>query len=275
MNFLMKFLLVIKNRKMKTLQTYIRALLVIGLFLTVSFHSAMAQPVPENAAQKMVVDNAGVFSAQEIQYLEQELEAFSDSTSNQIVVVTMNDFEGYDKWEVAQNIGKTWGVGHKEDNGVVVLIKPKVGNAKGQIAIQVGYGLEGAIPDATAKMIVDNEVIPYFKQGRMFDGVENGVMILKSLSVGEYNSDQYASNSGGGSESIIPFLFMLMVVVFIFAGRARSARTYGRRNNLPFWTAMMLMSNTGRHGGSYNNFTSGGGGFGGGGFGGGGAGGSW
>jgi uncharacterized protein len=117
----------------------------------------------------------------------------------------------------------------------------------------------------------------------MFDGVVSGVTILKSLSVGEYNSDEYASNAGSGGESGIPFLFLFVVIVFVFINKACSARRYGRTNNLPFWTAMMLMNSTGNHGGSYNNFTSGGGGyggggfggFGGGGFGGGGAGGSW
>ena len=174
----------------------------------------MLKPVPENNPVRMIVDKAGVFTDQERQYLEQELVAFSDSTSNQIVVVTLQDFEGYDKWEVAQNIGQTWGVGNKEDNGVVVLIKPKIGNARGEIAIQVGYGLEGAIPDATAKMIVDNEIIPYFKQGRMFDGVQSGLIVLKSLAVGEYNSQAYASNKGGGTESF--FSIFVYTICFHF-----------------------------------------------------------
>ena len=242
-----------------------------------------AQPVPENSPVRMVVDQAGVFTDQERQYLERELVAFNDTTSNQIVVVTILDLEGYDKWEVAQNIGQTWGVGNKEDNGIVILIKPKTSTSKGEIAIQVGYGLEGAIPDATAKMIVDNEVIPYFKQGRMFDGVQSGLIVLKSLAVGEYNSQAYASNRGGGSESFFPFLFILFVFIFAVIGKMRSAKSYSVGHNVPFWTALMLMNQSRGHGGSYNNFTSGGGGFGGGGFGGfggggfggGGAGGSW
>ena len=254
---------------------------VLGLGL---FSTLVAQPVPENSNPvRLVVDKAGVFNSQEIQYLERELVAFSDSTSNQIVVVTLLDFEGYDKWEVAQNIGQKWGVGNKEDNGIVVLIKPKTRSSKGEIAIQVGYGLEGAIPDATAKMIVDNDIIPYFKQGRMFEGIENGLIILKSLSVGEYNSDAYANSSRGGKESFLPFLFILFVFIFAMIGRMRSAKSYSVGHNVPFWTALMLMNQTRGHGGSYNNFTSGGGGFGGGGFGGfggggfggGGAGGSW
>jgi uncharacterized protein len=266
------------------MKKYIKHILVTALSLWLLMPTLFAQPVPKNSNPvRLVVDQAGLLSNGEIQYLEQELIAFSDSTSNQIVVVTMKDFEGYDKWEVAQNIGQTWGVGNKEDNGVVILIKPKTPNSKGEIAIQVGYGLEGAIPDATGKMIVENDMIPYFKQERMFDGIESGIQIIKGLAVGEFNSDAYANNSNGGGGSFMPFIFILFVFFFAVVGRLRSAKSYSVGHNVPFWTAMMLMSQTRGHGGSYNNFTSGGGGFGGGGFGGfggggfggGGAGGSW
>ena len=273
----MRFHLALKNKKMNV-ALYKKQMVLMVLLVFISVVNVMAQPVPENKVNRMVTDVAGLFTKNEIQYLESELRAFSDSTSNQIVVVTLADFEGYSKWEVAQNIGKTWGVGHKEDNGVVILIKPKTRQSKGEIAIQVGYGLEGAIPDATAKMIIESDIIPYFKQGNMFKGVENGIMILKALSVGEYNSDQYAANAGSGVESGIPFLFLFFVIVFVFINKAGAARRYGSTNNVPFWTAMMLMNSTGSHGGSYSDFSSGGGGFGGfggGGFGGGGAGGSW
>lgn len=252
---------------------------VILLFAVGFSIQSIGQPVPNNPGLKrLVVDEAGVFTSQEAAYLERELIAFSDTTSNQIVVVTMLDFEGYDKWEVAQNIGQKWGIGQSDsDNGVVILIKPKTRNSKGQIAIQVGYGLEGAIPDATAKLIVEREIIPYFKQGRMLDGVESGLRTIKALAVGEYNSDAYAANT---SEQMpwFPLVFIVIVLILSFIGKARSAKSYSVGHNVPFWTALMLM-NAGRgHGGSFGNFTSGGGGFGGfggGGFGGGGAGGSW
>lgn len=270
-----------KNRKLIYKSVLLIVTLVIG---TLSNTLAQEPPVPENKNPvRLVVDDAGVFSTAEIQRLESELVAFSDTSSNQIVVVTMLDLQDFEPWEVAQNIGQKWGVGQAGfDNGIVVLIKPKTRDSRGQINIQVGYGLEGAIPDATTKLIVENEILPLFKAGEMYMGVEAGIQTLKSLAVGEFNSDEYA-NSHSSNTSFTPFIFLLFVFVFAFINKAGGARNYARRNNLSFWAAMALMNSSRGHGGSYGNFTSGGGGFGGGGFGGfggggfggGGAGGSW
>jgi len=266
---------------MKNIKFIYKGLLILSVLFIGILSNTIAQPVPENSNPvRLVVDQAGVFSQAEWQKLERELIAFSDSTSNQIVVVTLADLEGYEPWEVAQNIGQKWGVGRDGfDNGIVILIKPKVGNSRGQINIQVGYGLEGAIPDATTKMIVENEIIPLFKKGQMYRGVEAGIQVLKSLAVGEFNSDEYANTAGSNSGfDYGPILFFLFIIIFMFINKAGGARRYMRTNNVPFWVAMSMMSSGSGHGGSYGNFSSGGGGFGGfggGGFGGGGAGGSW
>jgi uncharacterized protein len=250
--------------------------LSIGIFLLSVI--GFSQPVPQQSnPPRLVVDEAQLMSAPEIAQLEKELIAFSDTTSNQIVVVTMNDLEGYQPWEVAYNIGKVWGVGQaKLDNGIVILVKPKTADSKGEVFIAVGKGLEGAIPDATTRMIIEREMIPFFKQGEMQLGIRAGVQTLKELALGEYNSDEYASK--GKSESWLPFLFILIVFILAIIGKARAARSYSVGHDLPFWTALMLLNQSRGHGGSFGNFSSGGGGFGGfggGGFGGGGAGGSW
>ncbi len=268
---------------MKNVTKYITGFLVL-FFLFGEFTNGYAQPVPENPGFKsLVVDQAGIFSLEQTQDLERELIAFSDSTSNQIVIVTLTDLMDYQPWEVAQNIGKTWGVGQSDfNNGIVILVKPKMGNSKGEVFIATGYGLEGALPDATTKMIVEREMIPYFKQNDMFGGVKSGLIAIKALAVGEYNSDEYA-NKSKREMSWFPILFILIVLVLSLWGKARSAKAHSIKNDLPFWTAFMLMNQSRGHGGSYGNFTSGGGGFGGGGFGGfggggfggGGAGGSW
>ncbi|MFT4754807.1 MAG: hypothetical protein ACI85Q_002369 [Salibacteraceae bacterium] len=250
----------------------------IGLFCV---GSLVSQDIPKQDG--FVVDQAHLFSSREIQALKSSLQAFSDTTSNQIVVVTMNDLQGYMPFEVATKIGVEWGVGQKGvDNGVIILIKPKTAQSRGQVFIEPGYGLEGAIPDATAKMIVEKEMIPYFKQGDMFQGVLSAIGPIKALAVGEYNSDQYQKKSSG-KVSWAPLLMIVVVFFFAMLTRFRAARTYSVGHNLPFWTAMMLMNQSSGHSGQYGNFTSGGGGFGGGGFGGfggggfggGGAGGSW
>lgn len=253
-------------------------LVAIGMMVSILSNS---QNIPQNDGY--VTDQAGIFSSREISSMKQVLQAFSDTTSNQIVVVTMNDLQGYMPFEVATKIGQEWGVGQEGfDNGIVILVKPKTGQSRGQVFIATGYGLEGAIPDATTKLIVENEMIPYFKQGNMYAGVMSAIEPLKALAMGEYNSDQYANRSTG-NVSWFPFVFILVVLLISIISRLRAARSYSVGHNLPFWTALMLMNQSRGHSGHYGNFTSGGGGFGGGGFGGfggggfggGGAGGSW
>lgn len=252
-------------------------MLVVGSF------SSWAQPLPMEKPNGFVIDAADVFSSGQVSSLNSELQAFSDTTSNQIVVVTMSNLGGYEPWEVARNIGQKWGVGQGEfDNGIVILFKPKTANSRGQINIQMGYGLEGAIPDATAKMIIENEMIPYFRNGDTYGGIKNGLITLKSLAAGEITSDAYG-RGGGKKGSWFPLIFIFLVLGISLLAKARSARSYSVGHNMSFWTALWLLNSSRGHGGHYNNFTSGGGGFGGGGFGGfggggfggGGAGGSW
>jgi uncharacterized protein len=260
---------------------FVKFILPLLFFVFVSNNVLLAQEIPNNNG--FVTDQANVFSARELQSLKSTLQAFSDTTSNQIVVVSMNDLQGYAPYEVATKIGQEWGVGQSGfDNGIVILIKPKTDQSKGEVFIATGYGLEGAIPDATTKMIIANEMIPYFKVGQMYGGVFAAITPLKALAVGEYNSDQYA-NQSKNSGSWFPLIMLLFVFGIAMISRFRAARTYSVGHNLPFWTALMLMNQSRGHSGHYGNFTSGGGGFGsggfggfgGGGFGGGGAGGSW
>ena len=105
--------------------------------------------------------------------LETKLVNFDDTTSTQIAIVTVKSLNGYSKEEFTDRIGEKWGVGRKgKDNGVLILIKPKYGNERGQARISVGYGLEGAIPDAIANRIVNYDLIPYFKQGDYYTGLD-------------------------------------------------------------------------------------------------------
>ncbi len=242
-----------------------------------------AQDIPQRPEPaRLVNDLAGILDPSYVQYLEQKLIVFDDSTSNQIVVVTVPSLNGYDVQQVAFAIGEKWGVGQKgKNNGIVILIKPKKGNEKGQVRIEVGYGLEGVVPDAIANRIIDNEMIPYFKQNDYNRGVEAAVNTLISLTKGEYTADQYSKKKKKKKESLIPFLIIagLFFIFFVFGNKRKD-----RHNNiggaaaasLPWWLLLGMGNNSG--GGSYGGFSSGGGsfgGFGGGSFGGGGSSGSW
>ncbi|MBL7942177.1 MAG: TPM domain-containing protein, partial [Flavobacteriales bacterium] len=137
---------------------------------------------PERDENLLVYDVADVIDDAAEQQLNQLLSNFSLNTSNQIVVVVVPDLCGMDRAQYAIELGEAWGVGQeKEDNGVVVLVKPKTPDENGKAFIAVGRGLTAAIPAATAFDIVNNEMIPVFKQGDYAGGINAGVRVLMDL----------------------------------------------------------------------------------------------
>ncbi|MFA9392803.1 MAG: YgcG family protein [Prolixibacteraceae bacterium] len=263
---------------------------IFAVFIGVSLFAQDDLPVIPNPPT-LVTDFAHVFSKTEQAQLERKLVDFFAATSTQIAVVTVPDLQGYDVADYAVKLGHKWGVGGGEfDNGIMVLLKPKTAQSNGDVYIAVGYGLEAVVPDAIAKQIVENEMIPRFKAGDMFGGLDQATTVLIDLSKGEYNYEQYAKNSER-VKGFNPFLLIILIFFIfpiLFGRRKRGMYSAGGRNSsLPFWVALGLMSG-GRRSGSFNDFSRGSGsfggggssfgsfgGFGGGGFGGGGAGGSW
>ncbi|MFW6290643.1 MAG: TPM domain-containing protein [Mariniphaga sp.] len=257
----------------------ITGLLILTLLLSVL---SLKAEIPERPnPPRLVNDFAGILSTPEAEQLENKLVQFARETSTQIVVVTVPDLDGYDPGDYAFRLGEKWGVGQKgNDNGLVILLKPKTGNEQGRIFIATGYGLEGVLPDATVNgTIIDNEMIPYFQQNNYYAGLESGTNVIMDITRGEYTAEYYNENyasQGGGIFPVLIIFFFLFVILPILRGRSR--RHYSPGKSLPFWLAMGLLSGGRSHSGSFGNFSSGGGGFGGfggGSFGGGGAGGSW
>jgi len=263
--------------------------IVAGLLIVLfgSMVEVRAQDIPARPEPpRLVNDLAGVLSPDEVGQLESKLVAFNDSTSTQITVVVVSSLNGYDKSDFAYRIGEQWGVGQKgKNNGAVVLVKPKTAGEPGQAFIATGYGLEGVIPDALAKRIVKNEMIPNFREGNYFKGIDDATSAMISLAKGEYTADQYTkkhTKKTGPAGLIVPLIILVVVFAIIRSSRNRG-HSVGK--SLPFWTALWMLGSMGRgSGGSWNDFSSGSGGFGGGGgfggfgggsFGGGGAGGSW
>lgn len=252
--------------------------LVLVAILSISTLFSAAQKVPK--ATGFVMDEAGLFSQEERRELEMYLQALDDSTSNEIAVYTTLDLQGYDPYEVALKYLRDNGLGQKKaNNGVVILIKPKQADSKGEAFIATGYGLEGALPDVICKRVVENEMIPQFKQGNYFGGTVAAVQTVGKLASGEISVKTYGKKkSGKDTPGTFLILIIVGVAIFIFAS---GNRRYAGRNNLPFWLALGLFNSVGsRHRGSWDGFSGGGGGggfggFGGGSGGGGGAGGSW
>lgn len=262
-------------------------LLIITLFLLLISSSGNAQDIPDKPSpQRLVNDFAGLLNNQEIDYLERKLVAFSDTNSTQIAIVIINTLNGYDIVDYSQRLAQKWGIGHKKyDNGAIIVLKPKTADSKGEVNIDVGYGLEPLVPDITAQRIIDKEMIPFFRNDDYFGGLNEGTDVIMSLAAGHFSADEYENSSG--RSPLIGFLVPIIVLIIIFSMINRKRRGYynSRGDNSSLLTALLLGSMLGgsSRGSSWSNFSSGSGGFGGGGFGGfgggsfggGGASGSW
>ena len=256
---------------------------LLMLLMTLSMSAA----VPEKPTQKLLVwDYAGIMDPAQVQLLEDSLEYFSRTTSNQIVVMTVtNDIlDGLSLAEFGQEVGQKWGVGHKgSDNGVVVLIKPKTGDdamGKGRAFISTGYGAEGPLPDLLCSKIVDNEMIPLFKDNDYAGGVWAALDILKPALQGDFNTEEYVGDDA--ADAVLSIIVLIMIVCFVFVVM-KSNNNGGNGNNTRTYTGGPVIF-PGSFGSGRSSSSWGGGGFGGGGgwggfgggsFGGGGGGGSW
>jgi uncharacterized protein len=266
--------------------------LLVGLLFTFSLTKASDIDCFPKKEERLVYDQTGTLTPQEIQQLESKLVNFALQTSNQIVVVIVDDLCGYDKAQYATEIGDTWQVGRADkDNGIVLLVKPKKNGEKGSTYIAIGEGLEGAIPDGSTYLIVDNELLPQFRQGNYYAGIDSATTVLMQLAQGEYNIASYEQrykkkNSVGSGYFVI---IVILIIAFFLFFKTRQAKRYAALNGIDFWAAWMLLNqaNRGNRGGGGGGFWGGGGGgfgggdgggfggFGGGSFGGGGAGGDW
>jgi uncharacterized protein len=254
----------------------------IFLFMWLSPTWSQKDCFPPKNENQLVYDLTQTLSPQEQAALENNLDTFAANTSNQIVIIITNELCGWEPSEYSFRMMDQWGIGQADlDNGIVILIKPKTAESKGQAFIATGRGLEGALPDGKVHFIWEKEMIPSLKQNQYFQGISNAVNVIESIIRKEYNIDTYAKKGKkkkdfGGWVGLLIFGAVLIFMMF------SQGRAGARQNNLPFWTAFWLMNSQPRRG-YWNDFHSRGndwggggfGGFGGGSSGGGGSGGSW
>jgi uncharacterized protein len=232
---------------------------------------------------KLVNDFIGKLTPEQQQALERKLVAYDDSTSNQIAIVTIADIGDYDISDFAVALGRKWGIGGKEfNNGILIVVLEDKERAKRKVWIATGYGLEGAIPDITAKQIIENDIVPNFKAQDIYRGLDEGTSDLMRAAAGEYKAPAGYSNRGRKKGGGIPLGTIIMVVVILIivsninkrgGGGMMSRRGYRRWDNTPpIW---FPGGGGGGWGGGGSSGGGGFGGFGGGSFGGGGAGGDW
>ena len=203
-----------------------------------------------------VVDQAGLLSSQTRSDLERQLAEHEKATTEQVVVAILSSLQGYPIEEYGVQLARRWGIGQaKQNNGAVLIIVPSAR----EVRVEVGYGLEGRLTDALSHAIIQNEILPYFKQGNYEAGVVHGTQAILAVLGGAYAPAAAESKQG----PVFAFPFFLLLMLFIFSRVARGHH-----------------SGWGGYGGG---FGSGGGGFsrgggfsgGGGSFGGGGASGRW
>ena len=262
---------------MRTTERYsILLAIVLVLFFGTGLKAQL--PSPSNPP-RLVNDYTGTLSAAQISTLEHKLVAYNDSTSTQILVMLVDDLQGLSIEEYATRIGHSWGVGQKDKgNGIVILVKPKKGNGRGQANISPGYGMEEYVTDATAKHIIEREMIPAFKEGDYYTGIDNAVNVIIDLCSGKFSQDEYANDDDFPLWLIILFIILIFIVLSKFSDN--NGQNYSGGGNRTIWIPMGGFGGGGF--GSSGGFGGGGsfggggfGGFGGGGFGGGGASGSW
>lgn len=248
-----------------------------GLFLLLSLvlsgaRIAAADEMPLPSLTGRVIDRADILSPAAEAAITAKLDAHEKATTNQVVVVTLPDLMGRPIEDWGLMLGRGWGIGTAEkNNGVILLVAPK----ERELRIEVGYGLEGDLPDATADRIIRVDIVPFFKAGDMEMGIKSGVNAIVGTLDKTYQPAELLSSprktAKGLLDAIAPFLFIVLWVIAIIVISVR--RTWNKKTRRHEWH-MNISSGGGSS--SRSSFGSSGGFSGrGGSFGGGGASGRW
>lgn len=251
--------------------------------LLLSFNAVRSQTIPAKPnPPRLVNDLAHVLNAEQLDALERKLVAYDDSTSTQIAIVTVETTGDYPIEDYAIKILRDWGVGNKKtNNGIVLLAAIK----DRKVRIETGYGMEGAVPDITAKQIIDNEILPNFRNEDYYTGFNRAIDAIAKAAAGEYKApDNYnVRNTGTGRKGfpIFGIIIIIIIIVLVLSRMGGGSGGGGIMSGSGFlpWIILNSVLNSGGRGGSGWGGGGGGGGgfggFGGGSGGGGGASGGW
>jgi len=251
------------------------------LFTQISFAQFT---IPEKPTlQTSVYDYANVLSATEKAQLEEKLIKYSDSTTSQIVVITIESLKGEDISQLATKWGQTWGIGGtaKDDNGVIILLS----KGETKIAINPGYGLEDKLTAGIGGQIIRNIIIPEFKAGSYYNGLDKGTDALIDVFKGKYKGERVKKTKDKGFP-ILPIIIIVIIILVLISRNKGGGNSGNRGGGIgPSLLDVIILSSLGRNsgGGGFGGGSSGGGfggggfggGFGGGGFSGGGSSGDW
>src|SRR5690606_9198460 len=171
---------------------YPKSSLLLALF-TVSLESTQ-YPIPERpTVQTSVYDYVDLLSGPQAKALEEKLIRYSDSTSTQIVVAIIGSAQGEDISYLGAQWGQKWGIGQADnDNGILVLLA----RDDRRIAINTGYGVEATMTDLMSKRIIESVIIPEFKKGDYYSGLDKGTDAIFKVLTGEFTEDRSFKGTG-------------------------------------------------------------------------------
>ncbi len=241
--------------------------------------------IPEKPTlQTSVYDYANVLSATEKAQLEEKLIKYSDSTTTQIVIITIETLKGEDIGILTPKWGHAWGIGGtaKNDNGVLILLA----KAERKIWISPGYGLEDRLTAGIGGEITRNIIIPEFKAGSYYKGLDKGTDALFDVFKEKYKGERVKTTKDKGFPILPLIVIVIIILVLISRNKGGGGNSGNRGGGIgPSLLDVIILSSLGRNsgGGGFGGGSSGGGfggggfggGFGGGGFSGGGSGGDW
>lgn len=231
-----------------------------------------------------VYDQAQMMNTNDSKRLEQKLINYSDTTSTQIVVVTINSLQGNDIALFGTELAHKWGIGQKDkDNGILLLVSKE----DRRMTIRTGYGMEHLLTDALSKRIIENIITPAFKQGSYYQGLDQGTTAIMQVMSGEYQGERVYEGPGGKIPALFIVIVFIVIIMILSRRKKGGGRNGGRKSGGFSLLDAIILSHAGRSGfggnrGGFGGSRGGGfggggfgGGFGGGGFGGGGASGGW
>ena len=245
---------------------YLQRLFLAGILGILFCLPAFGLAVPERPEGR-VTDRTGTLTRDQITVLERKLAAFERETTNQIAVLLIPSLEGDSLEDFSIRLAEKWKIGQQgRNNGVILLI---VKNDR-KLRIEVGYGLEGALPDALAGTIIRNEISPRFRDGQFYQGIDAGINALIAATKGEYKAGPKKKRNQ--VEAWIPFLIMGASVFFFILAASRARRRHyhsgsrrGWNSGGGFWYGGSSWGGGGGGGSDSGGFSGGGGDFGGGG----------
>lgn len=194
----------------------------LSFLLVFSFFLVDAKQIPDPPnPPRLVNDFANILKPTEVNALERKLVAYDDSTSSQIAIVIENSLEGDDLFEYSYRIAREWDIGRKGKwNGLLIYVAAQ----DRKVGIHVGQGLQGTVPDALAKRIINNVIRPAFREGQYYAGLNRATSAIMDLASGEFENDETESEG----IPILPILIIIFAIILIIYSNRNDGGGYYR-----------------------------------------------